>query len=163
MRPVLKTLTFMRRNAIALTALFVALGGASYAALAIPRNSVGTPQLRSGAVTPPKLDGKLIGGTIRAWAYVSASGHEYSGSGIHGVHAEKPLVGAYGMLLNDQHVDGCAATASVVVDQHRGTPSGPGSALASVLVRKRPFGVGVNTYGAAGGAASLPFLVEVLC
>ena len=38
----LKTLTFIRHNAIALTALFVALGGTSYAALSLPAGSVGT-------------------------------------------------------------------------------------------------------------------------
>ena len=47
----LKTLTFIRHNAIALTALFVALGGTSYAAFSLPAGSVGTKQLRNGAVT----------------------------------------------------------------------------------------------------------------
>jgi hypothetical protein len=37
-------------NVIATIALFVALGGSSYAAIALPRNSVGTNQLRTGAV-----------------------------------------------------------------------------------------------------------------
>lgn len=36
-------------------ALFVALGGASYAVTALPRDSVGARQLRPGAVTPAKL------------------------------------------------------------------------------------------------------------
>ena len=42
-------------TAIALVALFVALSGTSYAALSLPRNSVGTAQLRTGAVTSAKL------------------------------------------------------------------------------------------------------------
>jgi len=42
-------------HVIALIALFVALGGGAYAAFKLPRNSVGTKQLRRGAVTPPKL------------------------------------------------------------------------------------------------------------
>ena len=46
----LKTLTFIRQNAISLTALFVALGGTSYAAFSLPAGSVGTKQLRNGAV-----------------------------------------------------------------------------------------------------------------
>lgn len=41
--------------AVALTALFVALGGTGYAALSLPRNSVGTKQLRTGAVTAKKI------------------------------------------------------------------------------------------------------------
>jgi hypothetical protein len=40
---------------VALLALFVALGGSSYAALQLPRASVGTKQLKNGAVTSQKV------------------------------------------------------------------------------------------------------------
>ena len=40
---------------IALLALFVALGGTTYAATSLPRNSVGTKQLKKNAVTSPKI------------------------------------------------------------------------------------------------------------
>ncbi len=43
-----KRLTFA--NVMASVAMFIALGGASYAAVALPRNSVGTKQLRPQAV-----------------------------------------------------------------------------------------------------------------
>jgi hypothetical protein len=42
-------------NVVATLALFLALGGASYAAITLPRNSVGGNQLRNGAVTTQKL------------------------------------------------------------------------------------------------------------
>jgi hypothetical protein len=42
-------------NVMASVALFVALGGASYAAVSLPRDSVGTQQLRGQAVTRSKL------------------------------------------------------------------------------------------------------------
>jgi hypothetical protein len=42
-------------NVIASLALFVALGGASYAAVALPANSVGTKQLKKSAVSAAKL------------------------------------------------------------------------------------------------------------
>jgi hypothetical protein len=42
-------------NVIACTALFVALGGGAYAATQLPKNSVGTKQLKKAAVTPAKL------------------------------------------------------------------------------------------------------------
>lgn len=41
---------------ISLIALFVALGGTSYAAMTLPKNSVGTKQLKNGAVTAAKID-----------------------------------------------------------------------------------------------------------
>jgi hypothetical protein len=56
---------------ISLIALFVALGGTSYAAITtLPRNSVGTPQLKNGAVTGAKLNSSALshylkyGGTL---------------------------------------------------------------------------------------------------
>jgi hypothetical protein len=48
-------LAYLRRHHIGLLALFVALGGTSYAAAKLPRDSVGTQQLRAGAVTEKKL------------------------------------------------------------------------------------------------------------
>ena len=42
-------------NITATLALFLSLGGASYAALVLPANSVGTRQIRSNAVTPTAL------------------------------------------------------------------------------------------------------------
>jgi hypothetical protein len=48
-------LAYVKRHHIGLLALFIALGGTSYAAAKLPRNSVGTAQLRKGAVTSTKL------------------------------------------------------------------------------------------------------------
>ena len=51
-----RLLHLIRHNVIALIALFVALGGTSYAALNLPAGSVGTRQLKNRSVTAPKLD-----------------------------------------------------------------------------------------------------------
>ncbi len=48
--------------AISLSALFVALGSGAYAAITIPANSVGTPQLKDGAVTGSKIRNDTITG-----------------------------------------------------------------------------------------------------
>jgi hypothetical protein len=42
-------------NVIATLALFIALGGASYAAVKLPKNSVGSRQIKNGAVTRAKI------------------------------------------------------------------------------------------------------------
>jgi hypothetical protein len=55
--------SFVRRhltyaNVAATLALFLALGGAAYAATQLPKNSVGTKQLKKGAVTAAKINKK---------------------------------------------------------------------------------------------------------
>jgi hypothetical protein len=45
---------------ISVLALIVAMTGTGYAAISIPRNSVGTGQLRNGAVTGPKIAKKTL-------------------------------------------------------------------------------------------------------
>lgn len=60
----------VRHNVIAYLALFVALGGTSYAAITIP----------NGSVTARKLDKHSIGGYVLAWAHVRSDGHVLSGS-----------------------------------------------------------------------------------
>ena len=74
----------IRGQAVAYLALFIALGGTGYAAVTLPANSVGTRQLRTGAVatnqlhnhsvTPVKLASGNIAGYIRAYASVSSTG-----------------------------------------------------------------------------------------
>ena|SRR5437016_8279849 len=45
---------------ISLIALFVALGGTGYAAIVLPKNSVGTKQLKNGAVTAAKISSSAL-------------------------------------------------------------------------------------------------------
>ena len=55
-------LRFLRGNTIALLALFVALGGTTYAATSLPKNSVGAKQLKKNAVTNPKIKNNAVNG-----------------------------------------------------------------------------------------------------
>jgi hypothetical protein len=48
-------------NLVSTFALIIALSGASYAAVVLPRNSVGAPQLKKQAVTAPKLASGSVG------------------------------------------------------------------------------------------------------
>jgi hypothetical protein len=50
----------VRDNAVAYAALFVALSGTSYAATSLPAHSVGTRQLKTGAVTRSRLHANAV-------------------------------------------------------------------------------------------------------
>jgi hypothetical protein len=58
--PARGALRYLRRNLVAYLALFVALGGTSYAAVKLPAKSVGTKQLKSNAVTSAKVKNKSL-------------------------------------------------------------------------------------------------------
>jgi hypothetical protein len=47
-------------NVMSVIAVFIALGGASYAAVKLPKNSVGTKQIKNRAVTPPKVSPSVL-------------------------------------------------------------------------------------------------------
>jgi hypothetical protein len=158
-----KLVAYARANVISIIALFVALGGSSYAAIAIPRGSVGTAQLKNHSVTPIKL-GSSITGVVRAWAYVGANGTVYASQGVRRVSHFVSSPNTYGVLVKDPDLRGCAATASVTGDEKASAPSGPGSALADLpTLPGAPAGAAVTTFNATGQPTPLPFLVEVLC
>ena len=69
-----KAVSHLRSNAVAYLALFVALGGTSYAATSLRAGSVGTRALKNHSVTPIKLDRRSIGGYVRAYAEINEAG-----------------------------------------------------------------------------------------
>jgi hypothetical protein len=69
-----QTFNHVRANVVAYIALFVALGGTSYAAINLPAGSVGKSQIQNHAIDPVKLNPSTIGASIRAWAEVSWDG-----------------------------------------------------------------------------------------
>jgi len=70
-----RILKHLRANTVAYLALFVALGGTSYAAFSLPANSVGTRQLKNHSITPVKFDSGKIGASARYWALLAPGGH----------------------------------------------------------------------------------------
>ena len=69
-------------NVIATIALFLALGGGAFAALKIPKKSVGTKQLKANAVTEPKIaakavtEGKIGDGAVSAGKLASGAAYK---------------------------------------------------------------------------------------
>jgi hypothetical protein len=107
-----KAIQHLRSNAVSYLALFVALGGTSYAAVNLPAGSVGTRQLRNGSVTPAKLNAQTIGGAVRDWAFVNQDGSILGGS--HGAHASAPTQPGqpYDVSWGNQFSRSCAALAN---------------------------------------------------
>jgi hypothetical protein len=159
MRPVLNHL---RQNAIAYLALFVALGGTSYAAINLPAGSIGSKQLRNGSITPVKFNGNYINGSIRAWVQATPGGKIQAGTG-------KPTVilGDRGMIPGFYFIKwkvatptqrGCFAMAGNT------TESGlAGSAEASLQVAKNQWNVLVRTYGPQGQPLAQYFYAAIIC
>ena len=52
--------TYVRRHHVALLGLFIALGGTSYAAVKLPRNSVGPKQIKAGAVGSSEVKNRSL-------------------------------------------------------------------------------------------------------
>ena len=92
--------SYVRRHHVGMLALFVALGGTSCAATALPRNSVGSPQLRAGAVRASDVaDGaitlrKLDGATRRRLSGQAAAAGPQGPAGPEGPAGPKGDTGA---------------------------------------------------------------------
>jgi hypothetical protein len=137
------TLTrFLRQNVIALLALFVALSGTAYAA-GLPRGSVGTPQLKSNAVTTQKLArGSVTGSDVRGRAigrgHLAPSAVAFADGGVR--DAENPPAAPFGSAYDERTVR-LPRTGTVIVDvsnPNAGLSCGSGTAVAGIYWDGRP-------------------------
>lgn len=150
-------LLHLRRHSVGYVALFVALGGTSYAAFS----------LRNHSIDPVKLNPQRIGGYVRAWATVGSNGQVISSS-THGVtvkmHGSPAPPGDFDVFWHVRPSSHC--TAVVNVDGRAVSAAGlaPGSSVPETV---RPPGHGeettVLTYDATGQPKALPFDVALLC
>jgi hypothetical protein len=75
-------------NVVSTICLFLLLGGAAWAATALPKNSVGTKQLKNGAVTGAKVkDGSLTGADIKASTLGQVPSAATAGTATNASHA----------------------------------------------------------------------------
>jgi hypothetical protein len=151
----------VRGNAVAYLALFVALGGTSYAAINLPAGSVGSKQLRNGSITPVKFDGRYINGSIRAWAVVAPNGTVQAGAGKPSVHVVSVVSGSYVITwkVPAPTFKGCFAIGGLT-----GASSTAGSAEAGLAVpSRRDWSVDVSTYGPTGQRLAQYFYTALIC
>lgn len=168
-------------NVMATVAVVIALGGTSYAALTLPRNSVGERQIRAGAVRTSEVRNGTLGikdlssdartslrgatgptgpqgpagpaGT-QLYAVVSAAGERIAGTATSG--GSSGGTGSY-LIGFARSVQGCAATATL------GTADGSTAVPGRITVNIVNGQAGVQTYGADGSPASAPFHLLVAC
>jgi hypothetical protein len=132
-------LRYLRAHHIALAALFVALGGTSYAAVAIPRNSVGTAQLKSGSVTSAKVkDRSLLARDFKSGQLPKGATGAKGETGAQGAAGATGATGATG-AKGDTGAQG---------------PAGPVDSLAVRVIRGN--GTTLSIPNSTSGVASIP-------
>ena len=165
-----RVLAHVRSQAVAYLALFVALGGTGYAAFSLPANSVGTKQVRNGAITtkkiangsitPSQLDSHSLGGSVRHWAHVSQGGQILGGSKRASVSGGGPI---FHVTWGDRFSSRCGA----LVTPAGNAGTSPIADTTGVLIVEPAAAhgstaVNVTTY-VGGTATSAPFYVAVIC
>jgi hypothetical protein len=165
-----------RQNVVAYIALFVALGGTGYAAMTLPRGSVGERQIKNHAIDPIKFDPRFINGSVRAWAVVASSGRLIAGAGR--PEAEETIVPANYVITWGTKLKQTCATIATIDGNHSpptenipipGNPSVPftaGYAVADSFSNgngRGHNGTTVVTFNQAGQLTPLGFDVAIIC
>ena len=170
-----RLLSHVRHNVVAYLALFVALGGTSYAAVSLPRGSVGSRQLKNHSITPVKESPKYINGNVRAWAIVSPSGKVLAGGG--GPSAQRTVLnnGTFIVRWRVRLTSRCAAVGVIDSALSPATetipiPGGTTTITAGyvvvgsvVPVQGSGGGLSVTTLNQSGLPTPLAFHVAVVC
>jgi hypothetical protein len=154
-----RLLRHIKDHFVGYLALFVALGGTSYAAINLPAGSVGTRQLRNSAVTNRKLakgavsaaslDPRSIAGRVADWAQIRADGHVISSAPRATVNVATPGRGLYRVSWNQPISPRCMAMAEpanvpAVVGTATATTFGPSGHGRSTNLLAQTFDVGGN-------------------
>jgi len=146
-----RVIKHVRSNVVAYLALFVALGGTSYAAVSIPNHSV----------TPSKLDSKLLGGYVRGWVKVSSSGRLIASGGRWNASMDSASPGRYSIAWRSLPSSNCTSFGSV--DVAPGPATTPGFLVSTTFKHRGHEFTGVNTYAASGQQMPLPFDLILVC
>lgn len=164
----IRLLAHLRSNVIAYLALCISLlglAGGAYAAITLPANSVGARQIRNGSIAPVKLDHRLIGASIRAWAQVSAQGHVLSSSG--GARELVQPGGTHGKYLiawgHRKFPKQCTLIATAGGWLSSSAPFASAYATAYAATNPQGTDVMVQTTNAEQQQANEPFSVAVIC
>lgn len=138
-----RLLTYLRRHHLGLLALFVALGGTSYAAATLPRDSVGSTQIKAGAVGASEVrDGSLTAKDFKSGSLPRGA------TGAQGPKGETGATGAQGTA----GAPGAPGARGAQGEQGPIGPQGAGGNAETVAVRLQSGGTQTiaNDPGATG-------------
>jgi len=122
-----RLLAHARRNAVAYLALFVALGGTSYAAFSLPAGSVGARQIQNRVITPTKFAPNSIAASIRAWAQLVWAGAWNVTASSSDVEVATTPRGEMVTWRHTRFARNCMASVTPQVNFVPGGPTGHGS------------------------------------
>jgi Collagen triple helix repeat (20 copies) len=135
--------SYVRRHHLGFLALFVALSGTAYAA-SLPRNSVGTAQLKRNAVTSPKVKpASLLASDFRQGQLPAGPQGPQGPRGPQGATGPRGPEGATG-ARGAEGATGARGAEGPPGSQGPQGPQGPAGAT-NVTVRQGPVGVGEAT------------------
>lgn len=187
---ILRNLTYS--NVLATLAIFIALGGTSYAVLELPRNSVGSRQIRPKAVGATEIRANAVRSqevktrSLRLSDLSRAAQRTLKGqrgaSGAPGPPGPPAAKFFAAVAPSGTPVRGNATTfehtavgsgsytigfaqsvSSCVYSASLGTTDGTTAPPGRIIVRDDAGRVGVQTYDASGSPADLPFHLIVAC
>ena len=121
-----RVLAYLRHHALAALALvcsLLSLAGASYAAFSLPAGSVGTRELKNGAVTAAKLNPTSVAASIRAWANLTWAGGWHVQASSSDIHVATTGFGEVVSWRHTRFPSNCMAS---VTPQRNFAPGGPG-------------------------------------
>lgn len=177
-------------NVMASIAVFIAIGGTSYAAISLPRNSVGERQLKNRAVGTREIRSGAVGsrairdGAVKVADLAGSTRQRLAGTpgppgpagapavqlrtsvsstgSLHGGNATSLETNGVGnrVIGFPRGLDGCVPVATLAKDL--GTGSGS-TGPGHIVVSLQGDRVAVDTYGAAGNPTYLPFNLIVTC
>ncbi len=165
----------LRSNAFGLVAIFIALGGTTYAAIGVPRGSVGAAQLRNHAITSVKFNRSSIAGSVRAWAIIGADGRVIAGggkpkssvaafSGHYAITWGVRLPRSCATIANVDYRSRPTETVPVSGNTTQALPAGYVSGVDSGTSGRKPLSrTVVTTFNQAGQVTPLVFDVAVIC
>lgn len=176
-------------NVMATVAVFIALGGTSYAVTQLPRDSVGASQIRENAVGASEVRSNAIrSGEVRNGSLRLADLGDSTRRALRGQTGETGPPGASaakffavvtaggatprGNATSASHTSAGSGSYTIGFAQNvsncvyaatLGTTDGSTAPAGRISVRDDGGTVGIQTYDAAGSPADLPFHLAVLC